>query len=315
MTTYLVTGGTGFLGRHLIRRLLDREDCSEVLVLVRERSTARLAELAESWPNGTRVRPLVGDLTATALGLSDEDRAALTDTVDHLVHLAASYDLTATEEANRAANVDGTARVVDLANALRVGCLHHVSSVAVAGDHRGTYTEEHFDVGQRLTSPYHATKFEAEALVRDKARVPWRVYRPSIVVGDSRTGEIDKIDGPYYLLPAIGAIGTALGRLPGPVATALPVVVPDLGATNIVPVDYVVDAMAYLMHDPTDQRTFHLVNPTPQPVADVYNAFARQAGAPRVRAAIPRQLVEPGAAAGAPARRAARPVARRRRGA
>jgi len=299
VTTYLVTGGTGFLGRHLIRRLLGRPDCAEVLVLVRERSTARLAALAESWPGGTRVRPIIGDLTAPALGIGDADRAALTGTVDHLVHLAAVYDLTATEEANRAANVDGTARVVDLANELRVGCLHHVSSVAVAGDHRGTYTEDDFDVGQRLTSPYHATKFEAEALVRDKARTRWRVYRPSIVVGDSRTGEMDKIDGPYYLLPAIAA----LGRLPGVVSDVLPIVLPDLGATNIVPVDHVADAMAYLMHvdsvdsvdgaDGADHRTFHLVNPAPQPVIDVYNAFARQAGAPRVTATIPRGVVGP----------------------
>ena len=307
MTTYLVTGGTGFLGRRLIQRLLirgggggacdsDQSRGIEVLVLVRQQSRTKLAELAQSWPNATAVRPVVGDLTAPGLGL---DRAALPDTIDHLVHLAAVYDMTASEEANRAANVDGTARVVELANTLRVGCLHHVSSVAVAGDHRGTFTEEHFDVGQRLTSPYHATKFEAEALVRDKARVPWRVYRPSIVVGDSTTGEMDKVDGPYYLLPLISAVGTALGRLP----VTAPLVLPDLGATNIVPVDYVVDAMAYLMHaDGLDHRAFHLVNPRPQPLVEVYNAFARQAGAPRVTVTLPRQVV-------APVERLARPVA------
>jgi len=279
VTTCLVTGGTGFLGRRLIQRLLTRDDCTEVLVLVREQSKPKLAELTESWRNASAVRPLVGR-------------------IDHLVHLAAVYDMTASEEANRAANVDGTARVVELANALRVGHLHHVSSVAVAGDYRGTYTADNFDVGQRLTSPYHATKFEAEALVRDKARVPWRVYRPAIVVGDSKTGEMDKIDAPYYLLPVIDA----LGRLPA----AVPLVLPDLGATNLVPVDYVVDAMAYLMHVDgaagMDNRAFHLVNPRPQPLVDVYNAFARQAGAPQVRVALPRQVVSP-------FERLARPVA------
>jgi NAD(P)-dependent dehydrogenase (short-subunit alcohol dehydrogenase family) len=293
VSSYLVTGGTGFLGRNLIQRLLARAETTEVLVLVRAKSRDRLASLAESWTNGTKVRPLVGDLTAPGLGIADDDREALRGKIDHLVHLAAVYDLTATEEANRTANVDGTARVVELANELRVGHLHHVSSVAVAGDHRGRYTEDNFDVGQRLTSPYHATKFEAEALVRDKARVPWRVYRPAIVVGDSRTGEMDKVDGPYFVLPLISGLGTALARIPAPVSR-VPLVVPDLGATNIVPVDYVVDAMAYLMHaDGLDHRAFHLVNPVPQPLVDVYNAFAREAGAPTVTAAIPRQVIEP----------------------
>jgi NAD(P)-dependent dehydrogenase (short-subunit alcohol dehydrogenase family) len=295
VSTYLVTGGTGFLGRNLIQRLLARAETTEVLVLVRAKSRDRLATLAESWTNGSKVRPLVGDLTAPSLGLGAEDRDALRGRLDHVVHLAAVYDLTASEEANRAANVDGTARVVELANELRAGHLHHVSSVAVAGDHRGVYTEDNFDVGQRLTSPYHATKFEAEALVRDKARVPWRVYRPAVVVGDSKTGEMDKVDGPYFALPLIDAVA----RVP----SGTPVVLPDLGATNIVPVDYVVDAMAYLMHvDGLDHRAFHLVNPKPQPLVEVYNAFARQAGAPTVTASIPRQVVEP-------VQRLARPIA------
>ncbi|MGH8939069.1 MAG: SDR family oxidoreductase, partial [Actinomycetes bacterium] len=123
MTTYLVTGGTGFLGRRLIQRLLMRGDSTEVLVLVRERSRARLAGMVESMPNATKVRPVVGDLTAPGLGIAKDELGR----VDHIVHLAAVYDMTASEEANRAANVDGTARVVELANELRVGCLHHVS--------------------------------------------------------------------------------------------------------------------------------------------------------------------------------------------
>ncbi|HEY0637291.1 MAG TPA: SDR family oxidoreductase, partial [Pseudonocardiaceae bacterium] len=290
MSTYLVTGGTGFLGRHLITRLLERDPAAEVLVLVRERSTGRLAELSERGPGGTRVRPLVGDLTAPALGLGEAGRAALAGRVDHLVHLAAVYDLTAPEALNRAVNVDGTARVVELANELRVGRLHHVSSVAVAGDHRGRFDEDDLDVGQRLPTPYHATKFEAEALVREHARVPWRVYRPSVVVGDSRTGEMDKVDGPYLVLPMIDA----LGRLPAALTRTVPVVVPDLGATNLVPVDHVADAMTYLMHaDGLDGRAFHLVNPEPQPLVDVYNAFARRAGAPRLVVGVPRAVAEP----------------------
>jgi len=291
VTTYLVTGGTGFLGRHLLRRLLARDDGDRVYALVRERSADRLRGMAASWPGGEKVSPLVGDLTAPQLGLADDTVADLAGRVDHLVHLAAIYDMTASEESNRAANVDGTARVVELANTIGAGCLHHVSSVAVAGDHRGRFAEDQFDVGQRLPSPYHATKFEAEALVRDRARTPWRVYRPAIVVGDSQTGEMDKIDGPYYMFGLLGELAAASGPAAG-LVKRIPLLAPDLGDSNIVPVDFVADAMAYLMHaEGLDGRAFHLVNPRPQSVIEVYNAFARPAGLPQVAFAVPRGVV------------------------
>ena len=288
MTTYLVTGGTGFLGRHLLERLLRRDD-AQVSVLVRQASLGRLQTAAQQLDGGDRVRPVVGDLAADGLGLKAADRRRLQG-VDHVVHLAALYDMTADDESNRQVNVEGTCRVVELANALGAGRLHHVSSVAVAGHYAGTFTEEMFDEGQDLPSPYHATKFEAERLVRQEAAVPWRVYRPAVVVGDSRTGEIDKIDGPYYLMKALAGIGD----LPG--AAHLPLVGPDLGATNLVPVDYVVDAMDALIHAPgLDGRAFHLVHPRPQRLLDVYNALADAAGAPRVVLGLPRQLFAPAA--------------------
>ena len=286
MTTYLVTGGTGFLGRHLLDRLLARPD-AEVAVLVRAASLARFRAAADRLEGGERLRPVVGDLADDALGLSDADRASLRG-VDHVVHLAALYDMTASDERNRETNVAGTRRVVELANALGAGCLHHVSSVAVAGEHPGRFTEDMFDEGQHLPSPYHQTKFEAERIVRDETTVPWRVYRPAVVVGDSRTGDIDKIDGPYYLFKALAG----LGDLPG--AGALPLVGPDLGATNVVPVDHVVDSMDALLHAPgLDGRAFHLVHPRPQSLLDVYNAFASAAGAPQVLLGLPRRLFAP----------------------
>ncbi|HET6211641.1 MAG TPA: SDR family oxidoreductase, partial [Micromonosporaceae bacterium] len=103
MTTYLVTGGTGFLGKHLLRRLLARDDGDRVYALVRERSADRLRGMAASWPGGGKLSPLVGDLTAPQLGLADDTVADLAGPVDHLVHLAAIYDMTASEESNRAA--------------------------------------------------------------------------------------------------------------------------------------------------------------------------------------------------------------------
>ncbi len=128
--------------------------------------------------------------------LTDETVAELGH-VDHLVHCSAIYDVTAGEAEQHAANVEGTRAVIALA--LRLGTtVHHVSSIAVAGDFRGEYTEDDFDVGQQLPSPYHQTKFEAKLLVRSTPGLRYLIYRPAVVVGDSRTGEMDKIDGPYY---------------------------------------------------------------------------------------------------------------------
>ncbi|WIX81947.1 SDR family oxidoreductase [Amycolatopsis carbonis] len=273
MATFLVTGATGLIGRQFTRLLLMRPDAERVALVVRASSREKLAKLVDGWPHADRVTLVTGDLGEPMLGVSEEDRDDLRG-VDHVVHLAALYDITADDETSIKANVDGTQHVVDLAADLRAGALHHVSSVAVAGDHEGLFTEDMFDVGQRLITPYHRTKFEAEKLVREQHEVPWRVYRPAVVVGDSDTGEMDKIDGPYYLFPAI----SRLAGLPD-----VPIVGPDLGDTNVVPVDYVAKALLELVTTPgLDGRAFHLVNPEPQPVVSVYNAFARSAGAPTI---------------------------------
>ncbi|MFB9929661.1 SDR family oxidoreductase [Amycolatopsis halotolerans] len=273
MATFLVTGATGLIGRQVTRQLLTRPDVERVALVVRASSREKLAALVDGWPHPDRVTLVTGDLGEPLMGVSEADREALRG-VDHVIHLAALYDITADDETSVRANVDGTQNVLDLAADLNAGCLHHVSSVAVAGDHEGLFTEDMFDVGQRLITPYHRTKFEAEKLVRDQHEVPWRVYRPAVVVGDSQTGEMDKIDGPYYLFPAI----SRLAGLPD-----VPSAGPDLGDTNVVPVDYVAKALLELVTTPgLDGRAFHLVNPEPQPVVSVYNAFARAAGAPTI---------------------------------
>jgi NAD(P)-dependent dehydrogenase (short-subunit alcohol dehydrogenase family) len=275
-TTYFVTGATGFLGKRLVERLLSRRDTETVYALARETSRGKLAALAGHWPNSERLVPVIGDLTEDALGV---DVNAL-GRVDHVVHLAAVYDLTAGDAANRAANVDGTRHTIAFATAAGAGWLHHVSSIAVAGTYAGKFTEADFDLGQSFASPYHATKFQAERLVREQTALPYKVYRPSAVVGDSRTGEMDKIDGPYYFLPAISRLAALPARLP--------LAGPDLGATNLVPVDYVVEAMDHLMHaEAPSGSTYHLASPRPQPLNEVYNAFARAAGAPRIGATLP----------------------------
>ena len=290
MTTYLLTGSTGLIGRHLLVKLLDDPD-ARVHALVRAGSVGRLEAALAELPVSVRdrVHVVTGDLAETDLGVTRTTRRGLRNKIDHLVHLAALYDMTAGAERNEQINVEGTRRVVELAEDLQVGVLHHVSSVAVAGEAHGTFAEKDFDRGQPLPSPYHRTKFESEKIVRE-ANVPWRVYRPAIVLGDSRTGEMDKVDGPYYFFPTIDA----LSRLPRRMRT--PIVLPGLGDSNVVPVDYVVDAMAALIHRPgLDGRAFHLVHPRPQPFVEIYNAFATHAGAPKVTGTVPGTSVWPAA--------------------
>ncbi len=189
------------------------------------------------------------------MGFDDEQVAELEGTIEHFFHLAAVYDMTAPLELDTAVNVGGTTHAVELAGALRAGRLHHVSSIAVAGAYKGEFGEDCFDEGQRLPSPYHATKFEAERIVREQVHVPWRVYRPGVVVGDSKTGEMDKIDGPYYFFKAIQ-------RMRQVVPQWMPLVGLDLGKTNIVPVDWVAGALDHIAHRPhLDGRAFHLTYP------------------------------------------------------
>ncbi len=283
---YFVTGATGFIGRHLVERLLERD--GDIHVLVRAGSQDRLSGLVERWgaDAAQRIKPVVGDLAEPNLGLSGEQIAALRGAVEHFFHLAAIYDMTAPDEANERLNVDGTRNAVAVANALSAGHLHHVSSVAAAGEFKGLFREDMFDEGQRLPSAYHRTKFESEKLVREQAKVPWRVYRPAIVVGHSQTGEMDKIDGPYYFFKAIQKARFALPEW-------FPLIGPELGYTNIVPVDFVASAIDHIAHQPgMNFQAFHLTNPKAMRVGESLNAFAGAAHAPKLAIRVDKRLTD-----------------------
>jgi NAD(P)-dependent dehydrogenase (short-subunit alcohol dehydrogenase family) len=280
---YFVTGATGFIGRHLVQELLDNRD-GEIFVLVRAGSKDRIDRLLRSWGNPARVTTVTGDLTKPRLGVAKSWAAQHRGSIDHFFHVAALYDMTASDELNEQLNVGGTRAALELAGALDAGIFHQVSSIAASGDYHGTFDETMFDVGQGLPSSYHRTKFESERIVREECPVPWRVYRPAVVVGHSETGAMDKIDGPYYFFPLFK-------RMRDNLPSWMPILGVDLGDTNVVPVDYVAKAMEHIAHQPgLDGQAFHLVNPEPQAVVDMVNTFAAAAKAPRFAVPLDRRV-------------------------
>jgi len=272
---YFVTGATGFIGKRLVRKLLERKG-TIVHFLVREKSAKRAEQLLEYWGvDKSRAIPVHGDLTLTGLGIAKTERSKLEHKqIAHFFHLAAVYDLKADEESQRVANVDGTRNVVAFANDIGAGCFHHVSSIAAAGLYEGVFREDMFEEAENLDHPYFGTKHESEKIVRAECQVPWRVYRPGIVVGDSRSGEMEKIDGPYYFFKLIQRTRQLLPPW-------MPTIGLEGGRINLVPVDFVVDALDHLAHKKgLDGKCFHLVDPEPKRVGEVLNLFAKAAHAP-----------------------------------
>jgi NAD(P)-dependent dehydrogenase (short-subunit alcohol dehydrogenase family) len=271
--SYFVTGATGFIGRNLVEQLLERE--GTIYVLVREGSRGRLEELRSRWgADEDRIVPVIGDLSQEHLGCGGQI-GELKGKVDHFFHLAAIYDMTADAESQRLANVEGTREAVKLAKELDAKHFHMVSSIAAAGLYKGTFTEDMFDEAEKVDNhPYFQTKHESEAVVREECEVPWRVYRPGIVVGHSETGEMDKVDGPYYFF-----------KLLQRARNAVPQWFPGVGIEgrkiNIVPVDFVANAMDHIAHiEGLDGQAFHLTDPNPLSAGQVINAFAKAAHAP-----------------------------------
>ena len=253
----LLTGGTGFLGGEILARLLERDD-RPVYLLIRapsERAAAArlrktltsLLGAAEPWSQ--RVTAVAADLTKPGLAMSAARRRWLAERTESIIHCAASVSFTLGLSESRAINVAGTSRLLDLAAlcAFRGGleCFTHVSTAYVAGTHRGCFTERNLDLSQDFRNPYERTKFEAETLVLKRSRsLPVQVLRPSIVVGDSRTGWTPSFNVLYWPLRAF-----ARGAYPAiPAKRSAP--------ADVVPVDYVADAVLGLAGRPG--TTYHL---------------------------------------------------------
>ncbi len=282
--SYFVTGATGFIGKRLVKKLLERKGTS-VHFLVRDDSKEKLAPFFAYWGVGAdRAIAVKGDIGESGLGIKVVDRKKLEGKFKHFYHLAAIYDLKADAETQMRINVDGTRHVVQFANQIKAGCFHHVSSIAAAGMYEGMWREDMFDEAEGLDHPYFSTKHESEKIVRNECKVPIRVYRPGLVVGDSKTGEMDKVDGPYYFFKLIQTLRKMLPAW-------VPTIGIEGGRINIVPVDFVVDALDHLSHAKgQDGKCFHLVDPEPMRIGDVLQTFAKAAHAPtmsiRVNAAL-----------------------------
>ncbi len=282
--SYFVTGASGFIGKRLVRKLLERKG-SVVYFLTREKSARRLAALLDYWGvDNKRAIPIQGDLTSAKLGVSPADRKRLEGHIKHFFHLAAVYDLKADAEQQIAVNVAGTQNTVEFANDIKADCFHHVSSIAAAGLFEGIFREDMFEEAENLDHPYFQTKHDSEGIVRKSVKGAWRIYRPALVVGDSHTGEMDKIDGPYYFFKLIQRMRQMLPPW-------MPTIGIEGGRVNIVPVDFVVNAIDHIAHGRGhDGKCFHLVDPMPYRVGDVLNIFAKAAHAPamamRVNAAL-----------------------------
>jgi short-subunit dehydrogenase len=243
---YFITGGTGFIGRNFIDKLKDRE--GDIYVLTRAASMHKFEELQERMgEQSDRLIPVQGDLTEKLLGVDEATIADLKGKIKYFCHFAAIYDIGASAEAQTETNIEGTRNAIQLAEAVEAGC---------------------FD-------PYFSTKHDSEGIVRNECQVPWRVYRPGMVVGNSKTGEIDKIDGAYYFFKT-------LQKIRGVLPPWFPLVGIEGGKFNIVPVDYVVDAMDHIVHqDDLEGRCFHLTDPEHHSIGNMMNIFAEAGHAPR----------------------------------
>ena len=283
----LVTGYPGFIGKRLVRRLVEeaRQDGGRLVLLVLARN-ARAAREDLAALGAETAEVVEGDVEQMHLGLSGAEFKALARDVTDVWHLAARSQLSEDRAEMRRVNVEGTRNVLDLAFAARrLRRLNHFSTAYVSGDRVGVILEDELAMGQRFHNPYEETKFQAELLVRRaQAEIPATVFRPSIVVGDSRTGEIDRFEGPYAL---------AILLVASPLAVPLPLPGDAVAPLNVVPVDFVVDAALSIARNPAGAgRTVHLVDPSPLSARRVYEMIAERAGKKLPPVSVPARVFQ-----------------------
>jgi len=283
----LVTGFPAFTAKRMIAKLLAAEppeQTSRFYVLAQQKFADEAARFLAALPGRERAEVLVGDVCDMDLGLSSVEYRALSRELTWIHHLAGIYFMGVDDDTARRVNVSGTRTVLELARDVgRLERVVHWSTAMVSGDRKGRCYEEDLEAGQRFHNAYERTKYEAEKLVRAAMRqLPITVLRPSIIVGDSRTGEIDKLDGPYYLMVLIATNASGL---------RLPLLGRGDAPLHLVPIDYVIDAAwPVARHEASAGRTFHLVDPAPLTAREVFERVAEHAQTEKPRGHIPRPL-------------------------
>ena len=270
----LLTGYPGFIGKRLLRRILEADKRARLTLLVQDKFAKSADDYLRALPSSmsARVHVVVGDVAKMDLGLSGPEIDDLTQKVTHVFHLAAVQYLGAPREEHERVNVGGTRNMLTLAREMKhLERFVHFSSCYVSGDRTGVITEDELDEGQRFRNHYEETKFRAEKLVRAATEaLPITVLRPSIVVGDSETGEIDRFDGIY---------GMGILLVTSPISVPLPLPGEGVAPLHVVPVDFVTKAAIALAVDPrAEGKTFHLVDPNPLSSRKVYELIAERAG-------------------------------------
>ncbi|UOY92631.1 SDR family oxidoreductase [Ectobacillus sp. JY-23] len=267
MNTYFLTGFPGFIAKQLVAQIQKDHIVSHMYMLVLP-SMLKKAEAAV--PKGLSYTLLPGDITKENLGLSHDTLAMLRETVTHVFHLAAVYDLAISKQIAYEVNVKGTANMNTFCQSL-----HHLqrytyfSTAYVAGMREGDIFETELVMGQVFKNFYEQTKYEAEVLVDQlKEVLPITIIRPGIVVGHSTTGETAKFDGPYFILNVFHA----LRHIP-----LLPYIGRGLAEGNFVPVDFIIQATSYLSHHAIGVgKTYQLTDPRPYTVKEVYRMLMRE---------------------------------------
>jgi dephospho-CoA kinase len=278
----LVTGFPAFTAKRMIAKLLTSEPDTKLYVLAQ----AKFAEDAQRHLDGlgaptSRAEVLIGDICDMDLGLSSTEYRALSKQLTWIHHLAGIYFMGIDDATARRVNVSGTRTVLDLArDAGRLERVVHWSTAMVSGDRKGTFYEEDLEAGQKFHNGYERTKFEAERLVRTAMKqLPITIVRPGIIVGDSKTGEIDKLDGPYYLMVLIATNASGL---------RLPLLGRGDSPLHLVPIDYVIDAAWHIgRQEASAGKTFHLVDPNPLKARAVFDSVADHAHTEKPRGHIP----------------------------
>ena len=280
-----VTGFPGFIARRLVKKLLADDPELRVTAIVESSMSAAARDAAEATGHADRLELLTGDIGDRRLGLSDEDYKRVASSITTVHHLAAIYNLAVPLEIAQRVNVDGTGNVLDLCLAAeKLEGLHYVSTAYVAGVRNGVVYEHELSLGQQFKNHYESTKFQAEVWVRELMdRVPTTIYRPAIVVGDSKTGETQKFDGPYYILRAI----SRAQKTNTPIAQFGKAGAPF----NVVPVDFVVDAIAQISKDPAQGDTLHLVDPDPLTASELTVLLSKAYAGREPKLRVPARLV------------------------